>query len=77
MPTMNIIQAVNDALRLRNAYVLVAHRILRQQINGHTPLADSDRKELAEIGIMLEKKALGEIAGACMLHVYRWTRIGV
>jgi transposase len=53
---------VNNALRLRNEYLLAENRILRQQIPGRVQLTDTDRKELAEIGAKLGKKVLAEIA---------------
>jgi len=53
---------VNNALRLRNEYLLAENPILRQQIPGRIQLTDQDRKELAEIGAKLGKKALAEVA---------------
>jgi hypothetical protein len=58
----SISASVNDELRLRNAYLAAENRILRQQINGRVQLTDNDRKELAELGQKLGKKALAEIA---------------
>jgi hypothetical protein len=58
----SIAASVNNALRLRNDYLLAENRILRQQIPGRVQLTDKDRKELAEIGAELGKKALAEIA---------------
>jgi len=58
----SISASVNEGLRLRNAYLLAENRILRQQIDGRVPVTDSERKELAEIGAKLGKKALEEIA---------------
>jgi transposase len=55
-------ESVNDHLRLRNAYLLAENRILRQQIDGRMQLTESERKELAEIGVKLGKQALAEIA---------------
>jgi len=52
----------NEDLRLRNAYLLAENRILREQISGRVQLTDSERKELAETGAKLGKKALEEIA---------------
>src|SRR5262249_2745832 len=58
----SVSEPVNDHLRLRNAYLVVENRILRQQIPGRVQLTDSDRKALAEMGQQLGKKALAEIA---------------
>lgn len=55
-------ESVNDHLRLRNAYVLAENRILRQQIDGRMQLTESERQELAVIGVQLGKQALAEIA---------------
>jgi hypothetical protein len=55
-------ESVNDDLRLRNDYLLAENRILRNQIHGRVQLTDSERKELAEMGAKLGKKALQEIA---------------
>jgi hypothetical protein len=54
-------ESVNDHLRLRNAYLLAENRILRRQIDGRMQLTESERKELAEIGVKLGKQALAEI----------------
>ncbi len=58
----SVTESVDEELRLRHAYLVAEHRILRQQINGRVPLTDSDRKALAEIGQKLGKNALAEIA---------------
>jgi hypothetical protein len=50
-------ESLNDHLRLRNEYLMAENRILRNQINGRVQLTDSERKELAEIGAKLGKKA--------------------
>jgi hypothetical protein len=55
-------ESLNDHLRLRNDYLMAENRILRNQIDGRVQLTDSERKELAEIGAKLGKKALAEIA---------------
>ncbi|MBI3326872.1 MAG: helix-turn-helix domain-containing protein [Nitrospinae bacterium] len=57
-----ITTSVDEELRLRNAYLAVENRILRQQIPGRVSLCDSDRKALAHIGRQLGRKALAEIA---------------
>jgi hypothetical protein len=54
--------SVNDHLRLRNDYLVAENRILRHQIDGRVQLTDRERKELAELGAKLGKKALEEIA---------------
>lgn len=41
---------------------MAENRILRNQISGRVQLTDSERKELAEIGIRLGKKVLKEVA---------------
>ena len=45
-------EPVNDHLRLRNAYLVVENRILRQQIPGRVQLSDSDRTALAEMTVL-------------------------
>src|SRR5262245_31299691 len=56
----SISESVDDRLRLRNAYLVAENRILRNQIDGRVPLADSERKELAALGAKLGRKALEE-----------------
>jgi transposase len=58
----SVSESVNDQLRLRNDYLVAENRILRNQIDGRVPLTDSERRELAEIGVKLGKQALAEIA---------------
>ena len=53
---------VDQALLLRNEYLVTENRILRNQITGRVRLTDSERKTLAEIGQQLGKKALEEVA---------------
>ncbi len=53
---------LNDHIQLRNDYLMAENRILRNQINGRVQLTDNERRELAEIGAKLGKKALAEIA---------------
>lgn len=55
-------ESINDHIRLRNEYLMAENRILRNQIDGRIQLTDSERKELAEIGAKLGKKALADIA---------------
>ena len=53
---------VDQALLLRNEYLVTENRLLRNQITGRVRLTDSERKTLAEIGQKLGKKALEEVA---------------
>ena len=54
--------SVDQALLLRNEYVVTENRILRKQLTGRVPLTDGERKTLAEIGQKLGKQALQEVA---------------
>jgi transposase InsO family protein len=54
--------SVDQELLLRNAYLVTENRILRQQIKGRVQLTDAERRNLAEIGKQLGKKALEEVA---------------
>jgi putative transposase len=47
---------------LRNEYLVMENRILRQQLTGRVQLTDAERRSLAEIGKQLGKKALEEVA---------------
>jgi transposase len=68
-------ESVNDHLRLRNAYLRAENRILRQQIDGRVHLTDSERKELAGIGVQLGRQALAEIATvAAPDTIFAWHR---
>src|SRR5439155_8898144 len=53
---------VDQELLLRNEYLVSENRILRSQIKGRVRLRDGERKALAEIGQMLSKQALQEVA---------------
>ena len=53
---------VDQALLLRNEYLVTENRILRHQIKGCVRLSDGERKTLAEIGSKLGKQALEEVA---------------
>ncbi len=53
---------VDQALLLRNEYLVTENRLLRNQITGRVRLTDSERKTLADIGQKLGKKALEEVA---------------
>jgi putative transposase len=54
--------SVNEELLLRNEYLVMKNRILRNQITGRIRLTDAERKTLAEIGKKLGKQALKEVA---------------
>jgi len=58
----SITESVDEELRLRNAYLTVENRLLRQQRPGRLPLCDSDGKALAAIGKQLGRKAMAEVA---------------
>jgi putative transposase len=53
---------VDQALLLRNEYLVTENRLLRKQIPGRVRLSDGERKTLAEIGKKLGKQALAEVA---------------
>src|ERR687887_1687174 len=53
---------VDQDLLLRNEYLVIENRILRQQITGRVRLSDGERKTLAKIGKKLGKQALAEVA---------------
>jgi len=52
---------VDQALLLRNEYLVTENRILRNQIKGRIRLSDGERKTLAEIGQKLGKQALADV----------------
>src|SRR5438874_7785445 len=54
--------SVDQALLLRNEYLVTENRILRNQITGRVRLTDGERTALAEIGQKLGKKALEAVA---------------
>ena len=59
----SITGAVDEELRLRNAYLAAENRILRNQMKARRLLlTDAERKTLAEIGHKLGRQALQEIA---------------
>jgi putative transposase len=71
----SISESVSDHLRLRNAYLMAENRILRNQIDGRVQLTDSERKELAEMGVKLGKKTLEEIATVAQPNtILAWNR---
>jgi transposase len=68
-------ESLNDHLQLRNEYLMAEKHILRNQIEGRVQLTDSERKELAEIGAKLGKKALAEIATVAQPEtILAWNR---
>ena len=54
--------SVDQALLLRNEYLVTENRILRNHITGRVRLTDGERTTLAEIGQKLGKKVLEEVA---------------
>jgi putative transposase len=54
--------SVDQELLLRNEYLVIENRILRQQIGGRVRLSDGERKTLANLGKRLGKQALKEVA---------------
>ena len=54
--------SVDQALLLRNEYLVTENRILRNQIKGRVHLSDGERTALAAIGQKLGKQALQEVA---------------
>jgi transposase len=54
--------SVDENLLLRIEYLVVENRILRDQIKGRVQLSDAERQTLAEIGVILGKQALEEVA---------------
>lgn len=53
---------VDQALLLRNEYLMTENRMLRNQITGRVRLTDGERTTLAAIGQKLGKQALKEVA---------------
>src|SRR5213594_2758146 len=58
----SITGTVDQALLLRNEYLVTENRMLRDQLKGRVWLSDGERKALAEIGQKLGKQALEEVA---------------
>ncbi len=54
--------SVDQALLLRNEYLVTENRILRHHITGRVRLTDGERTTLAEIGQKLGKQVLEEVA---------------
>ena len=54
--------SVDQALLLRNEYLVTENRMLRNQITGRVRLTDGERQTLAAIGQKLGKQALKEVA---------------
>jgi hypothetical protein len=53
--------SVDQELLIRNEYLVIENRILRQRIPGRVRLNDGERKTLAEIGKKLGRQALEPI----------------
>src|SRR5262249_51379286 len=53
---------VDQALLLRNEYLVTENRMLRNQLKGRARLSNGERKTLAEIGSRLGKQALEDVA---------------
>ncbi len=71
----SISESANDHMRLRNEYLAAENTIFRSQVDGRVQLTDSERKELAEIGAKLGKKALAEIATVAQPEtILAWNR---
>ena len=58
----SITGTVDQALLLRNEYLMTENRMLRNQITGRVRLTDHERTTLAAIGQKLGKQALKEVA---------------
>jgi putative transposase len=58
----SITGTVDQALLVRNEYLVTENRILRNQITGRMRLTDGERKALAAIGQKLGKQALKDVA---------------
>jgi hypothetical protein len=54
--------SVDQELLVRNEYLVIENRILRQRIPGRVRLNDGERKTLAEIGKKLGRQALAEVS---------------
>src|SRR5262245_14819282 len=54
--------SVEEALLLRNEYLVMENRILRHQIQGRVRLNDGERETIGEIGQRLGKQMLAEVA---------------
>jgi putative transposase len=54
--------SIDQALLLRNEYLVTENRILRNQIKGRVHLSDGERTALAAIGQKLGRQALEEVA---------------
>src|SRR5262245_54707206 len=71
----SVTNALDQELRLRNAYLLAENRLLRQQVRGRLLLTDGDRKEFAAIGQQLGRKTLAEIATVAKADpILAWNR---
>jgi hypothetical protein len=54
-------RTVEQALLLRNEYLVAENRMLRNQITGRVRLTDGERTTLATLGKRLGKQALAEV----------------
>ncbi|MDH3505237.1 MAG: integrase core domain-containing protein [Nitrospirota bacterium] len=57
----SITGTVDQELLVRNEYLVMENRILRNQITGRVRLTDGERRTLAEFGKRLGKRALAEV----------------
>ena len=58
----NVTGSIDEELRLRNEYLVIENRILRSKVKGRLRFRDEERRQLAEIGKKLGRKALQTIA---------------
>ena len=58
----NMTGSIDEELRLRNEYLVIENRILRSKVKGRLRFRDEERRQLAEIGKKLGRKALQTIA---------------
>ena len=58
----SITGTVDQALLLRNEYLVTENRMLRNHIQGRVRFSDGERTALAVIGEKLGKQALQEVA---------------
>jgi putative transposase len=71
----SITASVDEALRLRHAYLVAENRLLRQQIPDRVQLTDSERKARAKMGQKFGKTALAEmVTGAKPDTILAWHR---
>jgi hypothetical protein len=71
----SVTDALDQELRLRNAYLLAEHRLLRQQVRRRLLLTDSAGQALAALGQQLGRKALAEMATVAQADtILAWNR---